>query len=66
MSNNDWPDWCDAGKMVEITVDGIITKGKLEINDQRFDGTDEYPIFSVLDDNGTGHSFASNDDWKFL
>lgn len=66
MPNNDWPDWCDAGKMVEINVDGILTQGKLEIDDFGIMDGDEYPIFTVLDDNGIEHSFASQDDWHYL
>lgn len=61
-----WPDWCDAGKRVEIIVDNTTTCGTLAINDFGHDGTDEYPIFTVIDDNKVEHCFAMNDTWRFL
>ena len=66
MANNNWPDCSDAGRQVEITVDGIITQGCLHIIRYGHDTFGTYPIFNVIDSDNVNHCFAMNDDWKFL
>jgi len=63
-----WPDWPDAGKRVEIErEDGTTVAGKLDVEDFFPDGEgDEVPVFTVIDDAGTKHSFADNERWRFL
>lgn len=63
-----WPDWKDAGKRVEIErADGTAVAGKLHVDDFFHDGEgDEIPVFAVIDDGGTKHSFADNERWRFL
>lgn len=63
-----WPDWQDAGMRVEIDRgDGTTVTGKLYVDDFFPDGEgDEVPVFAVIDDAGTKHSFADNERWRFL
>lgn len=63
-----WPDWQDAGKRVEIErADGATMAGKLDVDDFFPDGEGgEVPVFAVIDDTGTKHSFADNERWRFL
>lgn len=63
-----WPGWQDAGKRVEIEHgDGTTVAGKLDVDDFFQDGEgDEVPVFAVIDDTGTKHSFADNEQWRFL
>lgn len=63
-----WPDWQDAGKRVEIERDdGTTVAGKLAVDDFFPDGEgDEVPVFAVMADDGTKHSFADNERWRFL
>lgn len=62
-----WPDWFDAGKRVEIERDdGTTVVGKLEVDDfYPVDDGDEIPVFVVIDDAGTKHSFADHKRWRF-
>lgn len=65
--NDAWPDWCDAGKRVEIDRgDGTTVAGKLDVDDFFPDGEGgEVPVFAVVGDDGTKHSFADNERWRF-
>jgi len=63
-----WPDWSDAGKRVEIERDdGATVTGKLDIDDFFLDGEgDEIPVFAIIAEDGTKHSFADHERWRFV
>jgi hypothetical protein len=65
--NDAWPGWQDTGKRVEIEHDdGSTASGKLEVDDFFSDGEgEEIPVFIIIADDGTKHSFADNDRWRF-
>lgn len=55
---NDWPDWQDAGKRIEIqTAAGPLT-GVLYHEDFDSDGQDEWPIWRVRFDDGRTEAFT--------
>lgn len=53
---DEWPDWRDDGKRVEVEPDdGTTVAGKLEIDDFLVDGDgEEIPIFMVIADDEGG------------
>lgn len=62
-----WPDWCDAGKNVEVELEnGLTVNGQLLVDDFFPDGQGgEIPIFVIRADDGKTHQFAANRQWKF-
>lgn len=67
-TTTDWPDWKDAGRLVEIERDdGTVATGNLEVDDFFPDGAgDEVPVFVVASEDGIRHSFADNRRWRFV
>jgi len=62
-----WPDWSDIGKRVEIErEDGTIVAGELIVDDFFPDGEGgEVPVFAILVDDDTQHSFVDQKHWRF-
>lgn len=64
---NNWPDWSDAGKRVELLFGGESLLGELYVEDWFPDGEgDEIPIWYVEDDLGIPYSFCAADRWRFV
>lgn len=62
-----WPDWRDAGRMVEAkTDDGRIISGRLNVEDFVFDGQDECPVWQIVDSEGSGFNFVDMEFWRFV
>ena len=65
---DNWPDWGDAGRRVEIVrKDGSRVQGELFVDDWFDDGEgDEVSIFMVRDDSGVAHNFCDMEEWRIL
>ncbi len=62
-----WPDWQDAGKRVELTMeDGSTVVGVLTYDDFSTDGADEFPIWKVRRDDGSSVDFVDHEGWRFV
>jgi hypothetical protein len=68
-NEDDWPDWRDSGRAVEIQDEhGNTLVGKLIADDfisGGENGSDEIPIFRVITADGKSHSFAGARRWRF-
>ena len=61
------PDWSDIGRIVEVkSDDGSIISGELICDDTGFDGEEEYPIWAIVSGDGSKHSFADKEWWRFI
>lgn len=66
-NSQEWPDWSDTGRRMEIiTEEGPTVVGELIADDVGFDGEDEYPVLMVVEANGTKHSFSQALKWRFV
>lgn len=64
---DEWPDWTDAGRSVEITLKGGSTVvGVLTYEDFATDGADEYPLWKVRLIDGTAVDFVDHERWRFV
>lgn len=64
-----WPSWADAGRLVWFQPEGQskCVQGVLTVLDFYDDGDGgEYPVFGVLDNDGTQHDFSSTVKWGFV
>jgi hypothetical protein len=65
-TDNNWPDWQDAGKSIQvIMVSGECIDGVLRVDDVFF-ADDEIPIFVIEQDDGVSVSFCDVSQYRFI